>query len=109
MSQWAGQQAMPNTWRMPAGDHPICPGCQRDMSFVASWTFRGLWGHNEVRTFECPDHGPVFISPPAAARHGREKPADKSVDGGDRDALVPAPRKPAPTLNVDAIALPEPD
>ena len=48
---------MPKTWRVPNNDVPICPDCQRDLSFVGSWTFRGLWGYNEVRTYECPAHG----------------------------------------------------
>lgn len=53
---------MPKTWRVPDNDVPICPDCQRDLSFVGSWTFRGLWGYNEVRTYECPTHGPIFIN-----------------------------------------------
>ena len=54
---------MPKTWRVPTNDGSLCPHCQRDLSFVASWTFRGLWGYNEVRTFECPEHGPDFCQP----------------------------------------------
>ena len=100
---------MPNTWRVPDNDVPICPECQSDLSFVGSWTFRGLWGYDEVRTYECPAHGPIFINPQASIGHGPAKSPDKSVDNGDRDSLIPARRKPTPTLNADAIAIPEPD
>jgi hypothetical protein len=34
---------------------------------------------------------------------------DKGPDNGDRDSLILAPRKPTPTLNADAVAIPEPD
>jgi hypothetical protein len=100
---------MPKTWRGPDNDVPICPDCQRDLSFVGSWTFRGLWGYNEVRTYECPTHGPIFIKPQISIGHGADKGPDKSPDNGDRDSLIWAPRKPRPTLNADAIAIPEPD
>ena len=100
---------MPKTWRVPGNDVPICPDCQRDLSFLGSWIFRGLWGYNEVRTYECPAHGPIFISPQIAVAHGPDKGPDKGPDYGDRDSLISAPRKPAPTLNADAIAIPEPD
>ena len=99
---------MPNTWRVPANTVPICPHCQRDLSFLGSWTFRGLWGYNEVRTYECPEHGPIFVSPQMAAGQSSDKRPDKGQDNGDRDSLVPAQRKPTPTLNADAIAIPEP-
>ena len=84
---------------------PICPDCQRELSFVGSWSFRDLWGYTEVRTYECPAHGPIFVSPEISVAHG---PAKGAVNG-DRDSLIPVPRKPAPTLNADAIAVPEPD
>ena len=100
---------MPNTWRVPDSDVPICPDCQGDLSFVGSWTFRGLWGYNEVRTYECPEHGPIFIKPQISIGHGEAKVPDKFPDIGERDSLISAPRKPAPTLNADAIAIPEPD
>ena len=100
---------MPNTRRVPAYNGPICPHCRRDLSFLCSWTFRGLWGYDEVLTYECPDHGPVFVSPKTAVEHGADKRPDKGPDHGDRDSLVAAPRKPTPTLNADAIAIPEPD
>jgi hypothetical protein len=94
--------------RVPTNDAPTCPHCQRDLSFLGSWTFRGLWGYNQVRTYECPEHGPVFVSPQIAVEPGPDRRSDKS-DNGDRDALVSAPRKPTPPLNAGAIAIPEPD
>ena len=100
---------MPNTWRLPAGNVSMCPHCQSDPSFVGSWTFRGLWGYTEVRTYECPEHGPIFVSPRAALGPGPDKALDEDPDNRDRDSLVPAPRKPTPTLNAEAIAIPEPD
>ena len=99
---------MPKSGRVPI-DAQVCPRCQRDLSFLASWTFRGLWGYNEVRTYECAEHGPVFVSPHSAIRKNPEARPQQGSDQGDRDSLVPAPRKPAPTLNADAIAIPEPD
>ena len=88
---------------------PICPVCQRELSFLSSWTYRGLWGYNEVRTYECPEHGPIFVgAQTAASQRPTGRPA-KNPDSGDRDSLVPAPRKPAPPLDADAIAIPEPD
>jgi hypothetical protein len=100
---------MSRTSRRPTDNVPLCPHCQRDPSFVGAWTFRGLWGYNEVRTYECPEHGPIFVSPPTAAGHGPEVRPDKGPDNDDRDSLVSSPRKPLPTLNADAIAVPEPD
>jgi hypothetical protein len=100
---------MPETWRVPIDNVSICPYCQGDLSFVGSWTFRGLWGYHEVRTYECPEHGPIFVGPQSGVGHGADTRLDNHPDTGDRDSLVPAPRKPAPTLNVDAIAIPEPD
>jgi hypothetical protein len=100
---------MPERSLVPTIDLPMCPHCQRTLTLVASWTFRGLWGYNEVRTYECPEHGPIFVSPQAAVEYVPDKRLDKGSDDGDRDSLVPAPRKPAPTLNADAIAIPEPD
>jgi len=100
---------MPKTWRVADHDVPLCPDCQRDLSFVGSWTFRGLWGYNEVRTYECPTHGPIFIKPQISIGHGADKGPDKSADNGDRDSLIWVPRKPTPTLDAGAIAIPEPD
>jgi hypothetical protein len=76
---------------------------------VGSWTFRGLWGYDEVRTYECPTHGPIFINPQISIGHGPDKRRDKSPNDDDRDSLILAPRKPTPTLNAGAIAIPEPD
>lgn len=46
----------------PRNDTPLCPDCRNDLTFVASWTFRGLWGYKEVHTYECATHGPLFVS-----------------------------------------------
>jgi hypothetical protein len=100
---------MQRTSRVPAYSAPLCPDCQRELSLVCSWTFRGLWGYNEVRTYECPEHGPIFVGPQVAVGHDPHKEPEKGPDNGDRDSLVSAPRKPTPTLNADAIAVPEPD
>jgi hypothetical protein len=100
---------MANTWRVPTNDGPICPHCQKDLGFLCSWTFRGLWGYNEVRTYECPEHGPVFASPETAVARDADTQPGRDRDNDDRDSVVPAPRKPTPTLNADAIAIPEPD
>jgi len=94
---------------MKSGDGPKCPHCQRDLGFVSSWTFRGLWGYNEVLTYECPEHGPIFLRPEMAVGLGPTKHPDNSPDDGDRNSRVTAPRKPRPTLNADAVAVPEPD
>jgi hypothetical protein len=100
---------MPKTWRVPDNEVPICPHCQSDLSFVGSWNFFGPWGYNEVRTYECPTDGPIFVSKQLSIGHRPDNRPDKSPDNGDRDSLIPAPRKPAPTLNAGAIAIPEPD
>jgi hypothetical protein len=95
--------------RVPRNDVPTCPDCQGDLSFVGSWTFRGLWGYHEVRTYECPTHGPIFVSPQMSAEQGPDKVPDHGQDNSDRDSLISRPRKPTPTLNTDAAAMPEPD
>ena len=100
---------MANAWRMPTSDYPVCPQCQKEPRFVSSWTFRGLWGYNEVRTFECPEHGPIFVGPQKPVWEASGKRPNKAPDEGDRDSLVSAPRKPKPTLDADAIEIPEPD
>ena len=100
---------MPKTWRVPDTDLPICPHCQGDLTFLGAWTYRGLWGYNEVRTYECPTHGPTFITPQMSIGRDPDKGPGKPPDNGDRDSLISAPRKPKPTLNADAIAIPEPD
>lgn len=100
---------MADMWRGPDNVVPICPDCLSDLAFVSSWTFRGLWGYNEVSTYECPRHGPIFISPEISIGAKPDKRSDKTPDPGDRDSLIPAPRKPKPSLSADAIAIPEPD
>ena len=84
---------MSNTWRVPTDDVLRCPHCQGDASFVSSWTCRGLWGYKEVRTYECPDHGPIFVSSQAAIGHRPNIAIDKGSDDGNRDSLVSAPPK----------------
>jgi hypothetical protein len=91
---------------------PKCHECQGELSFVCSWTFRGRWGYDEVLTFECPAHGPIFVSPRTPMEQSSEERAESAPDSdnrGDRDSLVSAPRKPTPTLDADAIAIPEPE
>jgi hypothetical protein len=95
---------------VPTNNVRLCPHCQREVTFVSSWSFRGLWGYNEVHTYECPEHGPIFVSSQTAAvGHVPDKRLHKDPDSSDRDSLVSAPRRPKPTLNADAIAVPEPD
>ena len=92
-----------------SGSVPMCPDCQGELTYVCSWTFRGLWGYNEVHTYECATHGPCFITPQIApAVEASQRPGQRP-DDGDRDSLLPARRRPAPALNSDAVALPEPD
>jgi len=100
---------MPNTWRLPDNVMPICPDCQADLTFVCSWPSRGLWGYDEVRTYECAIHGPIFITAETLVGAEPAKVHDKAPEPGDRDSLVPARRKPTPVPNADAIAVPEPD
>jgi len=100
---------MADIWRGADNVVPICPDCLSDLAFVSSWSFRGLWGYDEVSTYECPTHGPIFISPESSIGVGPDKGRDNAPDHGDRDSLIPARRKPNPTLNADAIAIPEPD
>ena len=88
---------------------PICPDCQSDLTFVASWTYRGLWGYNEVSTYECLSHGPIFIRSETAVEVTSRGSLDIPPEQGDRDSLTPARRKPTPTSNADAVAMPEPD
>jgi hypothetical protein len=89
---------------------PVCPDCQSELVFVGSWTYRGLWGYNEVRTYECATHGPIFLTPESSvAVEPNTAPADTTPDDSDRDSLIPAPRKPAPMLNAGAVEVPEPD
>jgi hypothetical protein len=100
---------MPARSRVAGNDVPNCPDCQIDLTFVSSWTYRGLWGYNEVHTYECPTHGPLFMTPAISLGAGPDKGPETAPDDSDRDSLVSARRKPTPTLNADAIAIPEPD
>src|SRR5688572_22619706 len=100
---------MPGTWWGPGKAVPVCPDCDSEPTFVSSWTFRGLWGYIEVRTYECPAHGPIFITPELPIGAGPHQGRDTAPDAADRDSLIPARRKPSPTLDSGAIALPEPD
>ena len=82
-----------------------CRDCRGELSFVGTWSFRDLWGYTEVRSYECPTHGPIFVSREIAEAKGPQK---SSVDG-DRDSLIPAPRKSTPPPSADTIAVPEPN
>jgi hypothetical protein len=82
--------------------------CGKDLTFIASWTFRGLWGFTDVRTYECAEHGPVFFGPQTVVGRAAE-PSGTHPPNGDRDSLVVAPRNPRPPLRSDAVAAPEPD
>jgi hypothetical protein len=94
----------------PNTDLLRCPDCSRELTFVASWTVRGRWGYDEIRTYECPSHGPIFVRPETAAvADHSDKRSGRSPDDTDRDSLISVPRKPKPSLNADAIAVPEPD
>ena len=95
----------------PEREQTTCPDCRRSLIFVASWTVRGLWGFDDVRTYECPEHGPIFVnvSTRASPRHVSDKRRSSAPEGGDRDSLIPVPRMPKPTLNAGAIAMPEPE
>jgi len=92
---------MPHEWRMPSTEVPLCPHCQGALSVVASWDFCGLWGYYEMRTYECPQHGPIFISPQIADAPGSNRRPDADSEQADRDSLISAPRKPRPTLDDD--------
>lgn len=87
----------------------MCPGCQKELTFVCCWTVRSLWGYKEVRTYECPTHGPIFVGPHVSIGRTMAKGRHETPNHGDRDSLIPVPRKPTPTLNSGAIAIPEPD
>jgi hypothetical protein len=100
---------MPTTGRMRSNDAPRCPDCLRELSFIGSWDFRDRWGYTEVRTYECPAHGPIFVSPQVSVEHCPPKEQDKDADSGDRDSMVSSPLKPTPIINADAIAIPEPE
>jgi hypothetical protein len=90
-------------------DTSLCPDCGGDLTFVASWTFRGLWGYNEVHTYECATHGPLFVRAEGPITRGISETAGHRPDGGDRDSLIPVRRGPKPVLESGAIAVAEPD
>ena len=94
---------------MASNDLPMCPQCRSALSFVGAWSVRDLWGYTEVRTYECSAHGPVFVRPQTSVADGPDKEPSKEPDDGDRDSLIPAWRKPTPTLNADSVAVPEPE
>ena len=100
---------MPSTRRVPDNVVPLCPECRVDLTLVCSWPSRGNWGYDEIRTYECPTHGPVFVTPEVSVGVGPSEVPDQGPDHGDRDSLIPARRKPTPVLNADAIAVPEPE
>jgi hypothetical protein len=93
----------------PSSSVPVCPHCQSKPTFVGSWTFRGLWGYNEVHTYECDAHGPLFVPWQVEKRVEASHRTGQRPDDGDRDSLIAARRRPTPTLNSAATALPEPD
>ena len=88
---------------------PICPECHQNLTFLCTWNFRDRWGYTAVQTYECPSHGPIFLTLDPAVRPAIINLRDAASDDGDRDALITARRTPKPTLNADAIAVPEPD
>jgi hypothetical protein len=90
-------------------DTPLCPDCGSDLTFVASWTVRDLWGYREVLTWECSTHGPLFISAEDSITRGVSHTLGQSPDDGGRESLIPARRGPKPILKSGAIAVPEPD
>jgi hypothetical protein len=95
--------------RHAGSNTPLCPNCGTDLTFVASWTFRAQWGYNEVHTYECVAHGPLFVSAQDPTRRGGSPTPGPRLDGGDRESLIPARRGPKPTLKSGAIAVAEPD
>ena len=90
-------------------DTSLCPVCGNDVALVASWTFRGLWGYNEVHTHECATHGPFFVKAEDPIKRGVSEMRGQSPDGGDRESLIPARRGPKPILKSGATAVAEPD
>src|SRR5687767_11141293 len=88
---------------------PICPDCAGDMTFVSSWQTRDTWGYDEVRTYECPLHGSIFIKAEISVVSEAAASRSEVSDEGDRDALLPVRGRPTPVINAGAIAVPEPD
>src|SRR5262245_16430155 len=100
---------MTDPWRVPDNVVPICPVCQADLTFVCSWPSPGAWGYDVVRTYECPAHGPIFVTPETLARAASVERQPDGQDDGGRDSLAAARCKPKPVVNTDACAVPEPD
>ena len=71
-----------------------------EVQFLASVPPKGerSW---DIYIYECPTCGPIYMT--------REKVGEDDIGDNDRDFLVGAPRKPPPTVNSSAIAVPEPD
>ena len=90
-------------------DSSLCPDCGSGLTFVASWTFRSVWGYNEVHTYECATHGPLFVSAEGPIECGVGKTPGHSPEGNDRDSLIPARRGQKPILGSGAMAVDEPD
>ena len=74
-------------------------GCV-ELQFLASVPPKGehSW---DIYIYECPTCGPIYMT--------REKVGEDDIGDDDRDSLVVVPRKPIPTVNSSAIAVPEPD
>lgn len=100
MEEWAPMQVPDQN----SHETPLCPDCHRELSFVCSWTSRGLWGFEEVRTYECPEHGPVFVRPERSATIGPLK----RPDVGDLDSPIPVARRRPLVPSTDVSAVPEP-
>lgn len=102
---------MTDQYRLTDQGLPGCPDCDANLTLVSTWPSPGLWGYHQVQVYECPTHGPIFVSPDAVVEQGAwwGRPYVPPPDDGDRDARVPATRKPVPVLDADAIALPEPE
>jgi len=102
---------MSDQWRVTDQLFPGCLDCDATLTLVSSWPARGPWGYHEVRVYECATHGLVFVAPPSLGAEAElwGRPYTPPPDDGDRNARVPAHLKPAPALDADAIALPEPE
>jgi len=100
---------MAEHWRVSENVVPICPHCQADLAFVCSWPSPGVWGYEVVRTYECPTHGPIFITPETRATAVSAERRTDERDGGDYDSLSTVRPRPKPLLNADAVAVPVPD
>src|SRR5215203_2460995 len=100
---------MSHTRRLLDNVVPICPDCQVDLAFVCAWPVRSVWGYNEIQTYECPAHGPFFLTAQSSVHAEAAGRPVQGPDDGNRDSLTPARRRPTPVLTAGAIAVPEPD